>query len=495
MLSLLLAFVPSACALVSSDHAAEIRSVGKDVAKLTVLARQWSESGDEKAAGQAWSRILELDAKHEAAHKGLRHHLYDGRWFETYTGLYRYRREEDARMLADKGLVRFRDQWVPQVDGRYLELGFQKDADGSWCSASTLARLTRERDLTNQGYEQQDLTWIAPAEFDTWRQKLWKCGDRWLDTAGADSYHAGIPTWWEAPSERFVVCSTLGRESLEWAKWYADKTYDDLVRIFGVRPGEVPSTVDLLGPQRDKPTVVVLGSMDQYNTFAAGDAVAGLPTTELEGFSSLHYAYFASAWFDTRAGTTSYRGSGVAFWAKNDEKLAPFGQHSIRHAAAQSFVEAIDPSWAAVATARNVFTALPNEAFWAEKRIPRWLRYGAASYCERYFVEKDPGEGVDPRWARKWALENLASKGGLDPLERVFEFSLSLVNVEKSTQLVHDAGAVVAFLLDGGNRKVDAAHAAFRAALASGESTTKAVSNLQKALLESESAVQAFAKP
>ena len=43
-----------------------------------------------------------------------------------------------------------------------------------------------------------------------------------------------------------------------------------------------------------------------------------------------------------------FRGAGVCYWDTLTESLAPYGQHAVRHAAAQSYVEAIDPSWNAV---------------------------------------------------------------------------------------------------------------------------------------------------
>jgi hypothetical protein len=496
-------FVPTVTALVPAvvliaaarDHTDDIRTAGKDVAKLLELARSWSSAGDERAACAAWSRVLDLDAQNEEAHKGLRHHAYAGRWFETYGALYRHRREEEQRMLAEKGLVRFRDGWVPEADLRYVALGFDKDADGAWCNPATLARLQREKELVAQGWQQQDLTWVPPAEFDSWRKGLWKCGDRWLDKAAANAHHAQLASWWEVPGEHFVVCSTLDRDSVDWAKWYADQTYRDLVRIFGVEPGREPSTLDLLGTARDKPTVVVLADMDQYNAFAAGSTEERRAPTELEGFSSLHYAFFASTWFEPRDGAATHRGCGVAFWARNDTRLAGYGQHAIRHAAAQSYIEAIDPSFGAVGASGGNVNAFQNAAFWNEKRIPRWLRYGAASYCERYFIDDSGKNTGDTRWARKWGFANLEGAGGVGSLETLFAFGLTLDDIPASTKLIHDAGAVVAYLLDGGDAKVVAAHEALRRALAEGADTSKSVEALHKALLASERELRKFARP
>lgn len=486
---------PSSISVARGDHAQEIEAAGSDVPRLLELARAWAASGEEEAARSAFARVLALEPANEAAHAGLRHHAYDGRWFETYTSLFEYRRAEDARMLSEKNVVRFRDRWVPPSDLSFLRLGWSRLESGEWASPLTLARLTQEQELATKGWQRQDLTWIPPEEFDDWRAGKWKCGERWLGEAEAELYHAEIATPWRAESEHFVVESTLPRARVEWAKWWADGTHADLERIFGVTPGSVPCALDLLGERRDKPRVLVLRNLEQFNSVAAGDPANGIGTRELEGFSSLHFAYFAENWIDATTQPPAFLGAGVAYWDASNPAADAYGQHSIRHAAAQSFVEAIDPSFAAVAAAPNAGFNVPTQLFWGEKRIPRWLRYGAASYAERFFVDSSVAKDGDPMWARRWALENLRMKGGFGKLERVFAFALTLDDQEASTKLIHEAGLVVAYILDGGDKKVGAAHEAFKAALKEGSSTADAVEALQKALLASENAIEDFAKP
>lgn len=473
------------------DQKDALQKAGADVARLLELARAWSSAGQEDGAASAFQRVLDLDAKNVDAHEGLRHHLYDGKWFETYTALSKYRRAEDDRMLKEKGLVRFGDRWVEPDARDWLQFGVTQDASGAWVNPTTAHRVARERELVAQGCEQQDLAWIPPAEFEAWRKGLWKCGEQWLDQAGADAYHASIATPWVAPSEHFVVVSTLPRADVEWVKFWADATFADLVRVFGVAPGERPTPLDLRGPRRDKPTLACFRSIAQYNDFAAGNPAERRAVTELEGFSSVHYAFFAEAYFDAAAEPPCHRGSGVAFWEKTDPALAPFGQHSIRHAAAQSFVEAIDPSWRALMDAAT--NGLQPQSFWGEKQIPRWLRYGAASYVERWFVDANVGQGGDPKWSRTWALANLKEKGGLEPLDKVFAFALSLDDVAGSARAIHEAGLLVAFVLDGGDAKVGAAHQAFKDALKRGRGVKEAATALEKELARARPAIERFA--
>ena len=458
---------------------ARLEAAGDDVAKLFDIAAAYEKEGAEETALEIYGRILKIDPEHEGAHKGLRHHQYDGRWFETYTALSKHRREEARRMLEEHGKVRLGDEWVPQADLPFLRMGWVQDGE-AWVSPTEAARREREAELVAEGWQQQDLVWVHPDDFEPWRAGKWKCGDDWLDNDPANAYHADLAQPWKVPGEHFVTISTCDREGVNWAVWHADQAYADLVRIFGVEPEE-------------KPQIVVLRDIAQYNEFAAGNPGAGRNQTEADGFSSLHYSYFAESWFDTSVSPPEYLGAGVSYWARGDEGLAPFGLHAIRHAAAQSFVEAIDPSWMTISqVVANGGGVVPTNAFWKEKRVPRWLRYGAASYVERYFVDGSVGEDGNPLWAREWALSNLEQKGGLGDLEDVFAFGLSLTDLEASTLLIHQAGLVVAYMLDGEDKAVTATHAAWREALSSGEGLDEATEALEKALAKSQKKIAKF---
>jgi hypothetical protein len=179
--------------------------------------------------------------------------------------------------------------------------------------------------------------------------------------------------------------------------------------------------------------------------------------------------------------------------------LRGWGPYWLRWAAAQSFVEALDPSWNFVGevVAAGASGQRPNPAnFWAEKRIPRWLRYGAASYVERYMKDPEAAEGASPWALREFAFGQLRS-GGLRKLDELFAFGLDLTKAESSSRMYHEAGLVVAFLLDGapGDAKLAAAHEAFRNALKAGEAEAirAAASALQKELASRDAAIRKFA--
>ena len=139
--------------------------------------------------------------------------------------------------------------------------------------------------------------------------------------------------------------------------------------------------------------------------------------------------------------------------------------------------------------------------FWDEKKIPSWLRYGAATYVERYFKDSFVGPDGDPLWARKWSLQNLANKGGLDSLDSIFEMRLSPDDHDGSAKRLNQSGLLVAFVLDGECPPVVKAHGKLKAALKAwkknpskgASAVTKAVTGLEKAIDKNSKALRAFA--
>lgn len=458
-----------------------LRDAARDLDALWELALwcEAAERSDELVA--TCERILELDADHAGAHGKLRHHHYDGQWFETYRSLSAHRREEERRMLAEHGLVRFGDDWVPEGELAFARMGWERLEDGEWVSAAERARREEAERLSAEGWQQQDLVWVAPEEFDLWREGKWKCGEDWLEPAAADHYHAELAQPWIVPGEHFITRSTLEREALQWAAWWAERAYPDLVRAVGLHPER-------------KPTLYALASAAQYNAFASGDAAAQRPAAEGAGLSSLHYAFLADSWIDL--GTREFPGAGVCYWEWQNPDLAPFGQHAVRHAAALAYLEAVDPSWETVSRMLSAPPGSPVDqaSFWSEKRLPRWFRYGVASYCERFFVDHEAGEDGDPLWARQWALANLRRVGGLTDADALFAFELDPADDVQGGALIHGAGLLVAWMLDGESRETQSAHRALKLALREGGDTEQALTALEQALRDDWDAIERWAE-
>lgn len=462
-----------------ADLEAKIRAAGGDVAKLLALAKSCTKDAD---ARKVYRAVIAIDASHAEARKALGHQFYDGKWFESLTELTKYKRDETARM-KEKGLARFKDQWVPEGDLPFHNMGWVKDASGKWTSPHELARVKEQAERAAAGFQfrADDNSWVAPDDMQHWTELRWKCGDQWLELPQANEYHSKLETAWELASEHFLVITTCEWDAGNAARWFAEKSYPELIRIFGVEPAR-------------RSEFVVLASLEQYN--AAGGTRPLLP--DAEGYSSLHGAYFADLAFDFSVPPAQFFGCGVSFWSRKDEKLRGWGPYWLRWAAAQSFVEGLDPSYTFLGEVNQVGTiGASTAAFWAEKRIPRWLRYGAASYVERFMKDPEAAEGASPWSLRDFAFGQIQRSGGLRKLDEVFAFGLDIAKLESSSRLYHEAGLVVAFLLDGAptDTKLAAAHGAFRAALKAGDSTAikASVATLQKELASRDSAIRKFA--
>ena len=467
------------------DVDAKIAAAGKDVQKLLELAASLAAGPQADAAAKVYKRVLELDSSNEAAHKGLRHQLYDKKWFESFAELSKYKREEAAKM-KEKGLARFKDSWVPEADLPFMNMGWVQGRNGTWQNPVEVARAKQYADFDAQGYRfrADDSSWVAPDDFPKWEALQWKCGKDWVDMAKANEFHSKPEQAWKLAGEHFDVQTTLDWDGANLARWHAEKSYPELVRIFGVEPTR-------------RPGFVVVNGLAQYNQVAGNNPL--LP--EAEGYSSLHGAYFADLFFDVNAKPPQFEGCGVSYWARNDPKDGSWGPLWARWAAAQSFVETIDPSWGAVGERIAAGGAMEDAAFvaafWTEKSVPKWLRYGAASYVERYMKDPTVAEGADPWGIRTFAFGAVKKAGGLRKLDDVFAFALNINDVPGSTRLYDEAGVVVAYMMDGtnGDKGIAAKHDAFKNALGSGKpaDVKTAATALQAELAKHDADIRKFA--
>jgi len=462
----------------------KIAACDKEVAKLLELAATYVGGPMQASADKVYKRVIELDPNNEVAHKALRHQLYAGKWFDSFAELAKFKREEAAKMKA-KGLARFKDEWVPEADAPFLKMGWTKDAKGAWVDPAEAAYDKQVEEWKTAGYQfrADDNSWIAPADFDKWKALQWKCGDNWVDMAAANEYHSKLEQAWQLRGAHFEVWATIDWEGANLARWHADQCQKELVRIFGMQPATPPH-------------FVVLASLQQYNQAAGGQPIL----IESEGISSLHGAYFADAFYN-RGTPPRFMGCGVSYWDRKDPKMVAWGPFWLRWAAAQSFIDAIDPSWNAVGewigNGGRGDLASYAVPFWGEKKIPRWLRYGAASYVERFMKNPEAAEGADPWTLRSFAFAELKKAGGLRKLDEVFAFAPDVSDIPGSSRLYDEAGLLVSYLLDGaeGDKQLAASLGDFQLALKSGAKAdvAKTATAMQQALAKHEKEIRAFA--
>jgi hypothetical protein len=464
-----------------------LSEAGDDVAKLLEVATWCNENDKSSDARTIYKRILELDPEHEEAHRALRHHFYDGQWFTSYVALSKYKREEARRMREEHGLVRFGDEWVPEADVPYLRMGWVKSEGGEWESPHVQNRRRLEQEHRDAGhtFRPDDSSWVTPEDADKVAEGLWKCGEEWVGIEEANTFHSQLYNWWRYSSEyRYTILSTCGHAAdagqswLVWAAYYADFTYPELARAVGLIPAE-------------KPEIIVLKDQAQYNQFGGGDQAAGIPPAEGTGTSSMHYAFFADAFFDGRVDPPEFKGLGVCYWDPAQQAWGPF---AIRHAAAHSYLEAVDPSWNSISQAISASQPLQPQTFWGEKKIPVWMRFGLASYCEKFMRNYLAAEEGDPWEFRNWAIGQIRDANGPRPLPEIFAFNIDVNDALAAQSLLNEAGLVVAFILDGGCAEVVAAHEAFKAALKGDlEQARQAAEALQQAVIEHEDDLRLWA--
>jgi hypothetical protein len=449
-----------------------------DVAKLLELY-DWCEAyGQQKYQKRVLNAVLKLDDENARAHELLGHEFYDGKWWDDAKKLAKHRIEKERADAEAKGFVEYKGRWVDPADIPFLERGFVKDDEGNWIDPEVKQKL-------DEGWVRQDLEWIAPDQAENIAKGLWKCGEKWLSLADADEYHSQTGREWRIPyDDLLVIRTTLPRAT-------ADEIAKDLLRASR-------DVERFFGRQAFAVELMLFRSQDQYNTFAGG--LGGQGGTDAFGWSSVRGAFFADLnWLPREQ---SYEPMGAGLWDLDDENGASFGRHFSRFAYGISAVESLDSSPdARERIAKSGINNATINAFYQEKKLPPVLRFGFASYLDRYFLESTARAGTDAHWARKWSMQNLTNDGGLDPLARVLampgEPSLDDERAAAETsKLLNQSGLVVSFILDGGCEPVVTAHAAFKEAFKGGDknSIDRATLDLLDSVRKNEPAYRRWAE-
>lgn len=464
----------SALELLQEDPAKEFTNrfeqAGEDVAKLWDLYLWADAYGLKNETRRCLRKIVQVDPQHRPANEALGYVFYAGRWFPSERKLEEFKKEEEVRLATEKGLVRWKDEWVPAEDLPQLEKGLVRDDQGRWVNKEEFEKL-------QAGWRRQDLLWISPEEAAKLDQGLWKCGTDWLPIEGADRYHSQLGRWWSIPTDAFVLHTTCNRQLAERATHVLYATVRDLVRVLGTQPAE-PGTV------------LLLNSTQQYNEVASNESPVGAVASH--GLSSAHNAFFADVWFDSTTG--AFHGAGIGYWDASNERDDKYGPHSLRHAAAQSFLEGLDPSPKAIQrTQRNRGQAPDLKAFYAEKRFPEWFRYGAASYAERYFIDTTVATDGNSKWAREWSIQNIVGGGGLRPISQILSKELDPSDPADASKLMNERGLLVAFMVDGGFPPLAEAHGELKMKIRKGEDLKSVFAKIQKLLVDNEQQLRKFA--
>jgi len=437
----------------------------KDADKLWDLHDWCVQKKLDKDAKSCLRRIVQLKPDDEKAHKLLGELPYDGKWFPSEKKVEEYKKDaaakaaKDAEKAAkDKGLVKYKDQWVTPEDLPFLKKGLSKNEKGEWVDPEEQKKIA-------EGWVKQDLEWVSPQEKENIGKGLWKCGDKWNTLEAANEYHSELYQWWRIPYQsKFVLYTTCERKLAETVQQNLANSYDDLVKCYGFEPATPPA-------------VIILRNQQQYESFAAGDQEEARPSSDSTGLSSTHYAYFADT--AVNAETGEFFQWGVSYWdaAGDGPKWAI---HSTRHALGQSFAEAIDPSPKTMDKVKEE-QRFDSKSFWEEKKLPTWFRYGAAAYAERYFTDHTVKAGGNNRWSIEWSLQNLLTRGGMLPINQVLEYEPTVDKLDDTQVWYNRVGLVFYFMIDGKCAPVTEKLVAFQTALKAGKDA-KSVAAAAKAL-------------
>lgn len=455
-----------------AEYTKKREEAGKDIQKLWDLYVWCDANGLDKQGRSCLRAVLKEDDSHRRAHEELGHLEYDGKWFTTQKKLDKYKKEEEERIAEEEGLVRYEGEWVPEEHVPFLEQGLTLDPDGNWVNAEELEKI-------EAGWVRQDMLWVSPEEKQHIDEGLWKCGDEWKTLEEANEYHRKVDRMWVIPTESYILHTSCSREVATKALDHMERVLRDLKGVFGTLP---TSPVH----------VVLLRNQIQYNGFAAGEGHNS--PAEVKGLSSIHYSFFADGWFDEES--AEFFGAGVGVWDSSAEHGDTWGLHSVRHAAALSLTEAMDPSPKHLAKVKKGgLDKYEAKVFWDEKTFPDWFRYGAASYAERYFVDQFVKSGGNYNWARDWSIENLKAKGGLHSLEDLFASQLSAERPEDSIRLLNEYGLILSFAIDGKCEPIQSAYVKLKDAIAKNDpkALAKAFKGLEETITDNEKALRAYA--
>ena len=450
------------------------KEAGKDTTKLWKVY-EWCKLLKKDKEGKATLKeILKIDPMHKDANVASGNIFFEGQWFANQKKIDEFKKEKEVKEKKEKGLVEFKGEWVPKEDLPFLEKGMVRDETGNWVDAE-------EAKKVKEGWVKQDLDWIPADQKENIAKGLWKCGDKWLPIAEADKYHTELEQWWRLPCDRYTLLTTCDRDvALQKVKRQLDFAIDDLEKIYNVKLS-LPISV------------VILRSADQYSSYAAGDQDVGRGTTDALGLSSIHYAYFADVSFDPE--TKQFLSAGVGYWDASSDTGNKWGVHSVRHALGLSFAEALDPSPKTIESVKKT-GKFDLKKFYEEKKFPRWFRYGAAAYVERYYNDTTVGIGGNMHWAKEWSVKNILSQGGLRPLKQLFEFNLRSEAAADATKLINESGLVTAFIVDGKCAAVTEKFKAVQEAIKAGKdkkATAEAFTALEAEVIKNEAELRKFA--
>jgi hypothetical protein len=463
--------------LAEAERAARDNERAEPLWELLLWCRS---SGRHAREGELLAKVLRFEPDHAPARQAAGHVRAPGEatieWFHTAEARDRWLARQQPAIATALGHVEHAGRWMHPKDREWASRGARKDPEtGLWWTPEDLRR-------ARLGASRQDLEWLDAESTALADAGLWRVQGDWLALTEANRRRSELAHAWRIPAWHVELTATVDREVALRAIAVMEDTLPALHHVFGVEPA-LPLRAALL---RDE---------EQYDRFAFGDPDGRRAATHTRRLHTIHSAFFAESWFERVDGRLAFRGAGAGYWDANAPNGAAYGLHAARLAYALSYVDALDPS------PKAVQKALPSgptsgfaEAYEAEKSLPRWLRIGGAVYAERWFHDaRAAARGGDPWWARTWSQDNLRRLGGARPAAELLVADLDPDDRTGALRTMLELGALVAFLVDGGDPTLAALHEELLTSLRAGRVRPAAVQALEEGLRARSESFQRFA--
>lgn len=307
-------------------YMAKAKEIAKDdVAGHYQLAVWCRSNGLEKEATRHLNRVIALDPKHTEARQLLGHVFHDGKWM---TKEERAKAEEKALAAerAAKGLVKYKDEWVPKEDLEKLKAGFEK-VDGEWVSPEDAKAMKEGLVRHPETWE-----WIKKEDLGKAEKGMFVVGGKWVTKEEADKHHSSWANAWQISTPHYLLTTNLPWDKARPLKYELESVYMRLRNIF--------ETVEPMRAERMN--VYVFATPGDYNAY--GNEFG-------DDYSSISGGWFSMA---------DEKQPAVCLWDDN------FGKIYLPHALALQYQT--------FTYAKAGFTAMPY-----------WFVAGVATYCDRFW--------------------------------------------------------------------------------------------------------------
>ncbi|MSR46947.1 MAG: hypothetical protein EXS13_07775 [Planctomycetes bacterium] len=381
----------------------KLAAIDKKDANALFQVAQWAEQNALKTDSKRLLRdVIKINPDHAEARGLLGYEKFGEKWL-TKREIDRERAKAEESSMAEKGLKKWKDSWVPQADYEKLEKGLVKyegNGEVKWVSPEQKERLEKGMTLV-------DGVWLAKENLEHHRAGEFDVGGKWLKEDEANKVHGDFTNPWVLESQYCALTTTC--------------TYAFAKKVLTNADGAIKRTYEIMGlPEpvaADYEKVGLIMVKDNADYSQLGNQ----PTDTTDADMSTIWSSFILTDANTSrfAGVTIYE----VLQPGNDTGNDDFSLGHCRFAVA-------------AATIRNMTFVEPPSP---------WFSFGVASYMERYWAPGYSAKKIKP--LAKWTLDTLMKEGGTTDLKTYFD------PFKATRQTLLQGGAIIGFLIEGQKSK------------------------------------------